>query len=366
VIFLLSPANLAGVRAGLIFDDALADSALARQLRTAAGAPLGDVYSFVSGIYFQGKRAYAEAFGRPPAGLQGGLVISPTEGLRFLHEPVTLERLRGWAHVDIDAGNPRFVLPLRAHAEALDRTLRTLGRETQFVLLGSVASDKYVGPLGEIFGDRLLFPADFVGRGDKSRGALLLNAVRAGQPLSYAPVAGALRRGPRAASVARPRRLAGQQEPDARAEVVVLMGLPGAGKTTFFQQRFATTHTHVSRDLFPSNRQPARRQATLIAEALARGRSVVVDNTNASRAERLGILTEARRGGARVIGYLFDCTPAECLTRNARREGRARVPPVGIFATAKRLQAPTPGEFDVLYIVRPQPGPSFEVFTAAD
>jgi predicted kinase len=351
---LLSPANLAGVRGALIFGPH-ADSPLAQRLHSPAGAPLGDVYSFVSGIYFQGKRAYAEAFGRPPPGLQGGLVISPTEGLRFLHEPVSLERLRGWAEVDIDADNPRFVEPLRQHAEALAAALAN----TQFVLLGSVASDKYVRPLLAAFGERLLFPAEFVGRGDKSRGALLLKAVRAGQPLAYVPVAGAARNGPRAASVARPRRAVAAAIP----EVVVLMGLPGAGKTTFFEQRFAGTHVHVSRDRLRAERRPASELATVLAEALARGRSVVVDNTNASRAERAPLFSEAQRRGARVIGYLFECTPAECLARNAGRSGRARVPAAGIFATAKRFQTPDASErFDALYVVRPHPGPTFEVF----
>jgi hypothetical protein len=158
------------------------------------GALLGDVYSFLSALYFRGKKAYTEVFGKAPGGMGAGLVITPAEGLRFLCEPVTLTRLRRWAEVDIDARNPRFVEPLMQHAAALDRAL---GQSARIVLLGSIASDKYVRPLTEVFGDRLLFPAEFVGRGDMSRGGLLLRAARAGSELAYVPISGALRHGPR-------------------------------------------------------------------------------------------------------------------------------------------------------------------------
>ena len=142
----------------------------------------------------------------------------------------------------------------------------------------------------------------------------------------------------------------------------MLVGLPGAGKTTFFQQRFAETHVHVSKDRFPNNRRPARRQAELIAEALSTGRPVVVDNTNATPAERAAVIAQARTHGARVIGFAFECTTRACVARNAAREGRARIPNVGIFATAKRFVRPARDEgFDELYAVRPLPGPSFEV-----
>jgi hypothetical protein len=197
-IFLISPANLSGERAALVFNPA-AKFQLARDLHSPAGVKLGPLYSFISGLYFRGKMTYAERFGRPPPGLSGGLVISPTEGLRFLHEPVTLERLRIWAKVPIDAANPRFTRPLVQHAVALERAH---GGTTRFVLLGSVATDKYVEPLSKVFGDHLLFPPDFVGRGDMSRGALLLRAARAGVELPYAPVEGARRHGPRALGVA--------------------------------------------------------------------------------------------------------------------------------------------------------------------
>ncbi len=195
-IFLLSPANLAGERAALVFNP-YASFALARQLHSSATAsvPLGELFSFVSGLYFRGKATYAATFGRPPPGLAAGLVISPGEGLRFLHEPVTLARLRAWAEIDIDEGNVRFTQRLEGHAAALRRAH---GSTTRFVLLGSVASDKYVRPLSRVFGDRLLFPSDFVGRGDMSRGGLLLRAAREGRELAYEPVLGATRHGPRA------------------------------------------------------------------------------------------------------------------------------------------------------------------------
>jgi predicted kinase len=375
-IFLLSPANLSGERAALVFNPR-AQFALARQLHSPAGTTLGPLYSFISGLYFRGKMTYAERFGRPPPGLPGGLVISPTEGLRFLHEPVTLERLRAWAEVPIDAANPRFTGPLVRHAVALEQAH---GGNTRFVLLGSVATDKYVEPLSKVFGDHLLFPPDFVGRGDMSRGALLLRAARTGAELPYAPLEGARRHGPRAPGVAQrrvmtaanlrsgggsrevpdPLRAAGS-EPSG-AEVVVLVGLPGAGKSTFFRQRFEQSHLLVSKDLLIKQRRPAHKQAELIAEALARGRSVVVDNTNASLEERAPLLALARAAGARIVGYYFDCSPRECLERNQNREGRKRVPRVAIFAIAKRLVRPMRSEgFDDLYRVRPLPGTGFEV-----
>ena len=194
----MSPANLGGERTELVTSPR-AKFALARRLQSPAGAPLGELFSFVSSLYFRGKVAYAAAFGRPPPGIPGALVITPGEGLRFLHEPVTLDRLARFIDVPVDARDPRFTEPLLAHAAALDRAH---GRTTRFVLLGSIASDKYVGPLLGVFGEKLLFPPAFVGRGDMSRGGLLLRAARAGEELAYAPIAGAVRRGPRPARLA--------------------------------------------------------------------------------------------------------------------------------------------------------------------
>ena len=185
-IFLLSPANLAGERGAMVMNPQ-AKFFLAQQLQSSAGAPVGDVFAFISGLYFRGKKLYAETFGRPPPGLVPGLVISPGEGLRALDETVTMSRLMAWKEVPVDVREARFIEPLLRHAEALERAH---GTDTRFVLLGSVATSKYVQPLTRVFGDHLLFPTDFVGRGDMSRGALMLRAARAKQELSYAPVEG--------------------------------------------------------------------------------------------------------------------------------------------------------------------------------
>ncbi len=185
-VFLLSPANCGGERASLLCAPG-ASFDLARRLRAADGATLGEIFSFLSSLYFRGKLAYAERFGVP-------LVITPNAGLRPPDDRVTLAALRASARVDIHAANARYLRPLLASARAV---AETLGAGAPVTLLGSIASDKYVRALLDVFGERLTFPATFVGRGDMSRGGLLLRAVRAGVELDYVAVAGAIRHGPR-------------------------------------------------------------------------------------------------------------------------------------------------------------------------
>jgi hypothetical protein len=192
-IFLLSPAYAGGKRGELVLRDA-ASFPLARRLRSPEGAPLGDVYSFLSGLYFRGKMAYVKAFSRPPAGLPGALVITPTRGLVPPEAPIGIELLREFASGEVHLDNAAYRGPLEEHARAL---AEHVGDGCDMVLLGSVATGKYVDVLTRIFGERLLFPVDFVGRGDMSRGGLMLRAADSGEELEYVPVLGARRHGAR-------------------------------------------------------------------------------------------------------------------------------------------------------------------------
>ena len=196
-VFLLSPANCGGERARLVLrPEARFD--LACRLRSAGGAPLGEVFSFMSGLYFRGKLAYARSFARPPAGLDGVMVITPCQGLRPADTPVGVSVLQRYGRVDIAAADARYRRPLMRDARALRAALEGEPR-WEVVLLGSVASDKYVGLLSSVFADRLVFPGEFVGRGDMSRGGLLLRCVAERRELDYLPLVGATRRGPRPA-----------------------------------------------------------------------------------------------------------------------------------------------------------------------
>jgi hypothetical protein len=191
-IFLLSPAFCGGKRARMVMRDA-ASFPLAARLRE-GGAPVGEVFAFLSGLYFRGKLAYARAFAAPPEGAPAALVITPTRGLVDPATPVTVGDLREFAEGAVAAADPRYRAPLERDARALAAATPA---GCAAVLLGSVASGKYVDVLEAIWGERLLFPVDFVGRGDMSRGGLMLRAADAGAELPYAPVAGAVRRGPR-------------------------------------------------------------------------------------------------------------------------------------------------------------------------
>ena len=144
-------------------------------------------------------------------------------------------------------------------------------------------------------------------------------------------------------------------------ELIVFVGLQASGKSTLFRERFAATHAHVSKDLFRNNRNRNRRQGELVEAVLRSGRPVVVDNTNPGLEDRRPLVELGRRFGARIVGYHFESGVRECLARNARREGKARVPDVAIYATAERLVPPSRAEgFDELFRVRLD-GPAFEV-----
>jgi len=157
-------------------------------------ASLAEVFTFLSGLYFRGKIAYARAFGWVAPGICSSIVITPTRGLLDAESRVTLADLREFASIDIDEQDALYRKPLQRDAR---RLAKTLPEDVAVVLLGSVATGKYVDILLSSLGERLLFPADFVGRGDMSRGGLLLRSATDRRELSYIPVAGAIRKGKR-------------------------------------------------------------------------------------------------------------------------------------------------------------------------
>jgi hypothetical protein len=191
-IFLLSPANASGVRAQLILRDG-ASFPLALRLRDGR-LTLGEAFSFISGLYFRGKLAYAKAFAQPPPNTPGVLVITACGGLLSPEMPITREALCAISSAPVAVSEERYRVPLERDARLI---AAGVGSHCEVILLGSVATPKYVEPLLKIFGQRLLFPAEFAGRGDMSRGGLMLRCARSGQQLTYVPVATSNRHGAR-------------------------------------------------------------------------------------------------------------------------------------------------------------------------
>lgn len=191
-IFLLSPANVAGRRAKILLNRE-ASFELARRLHAGGKVTLGEAFTFMSGLYFRGKLAYARAFAQPPPGLMGAYVITSNRGLLPAETPITAEELDSFSAAPIDARNKSYSEPLVRTALAL----ADIDPACSVVLLGSVASGKYTEHLLPIFGANLQFPLEFVGRGDMSRGGLLLRSVASNQMLDHVPVAGASLKGKR-------------------------------------------------------------------------------------------------------------------------------------------------------------------------
>lgn len=188
-LFLLSPAKVDGVRARQLLSPR-ASFELARRFQ-GEGAAIADLFAYASSLYFRGKIAYARRFAAKGDVIR---VITANAGLVSPDRILRPVDLLGFGTVDIHEDDPRYHKPLRRDAKALARKLAPAG---EAILFGSIATGKYRDVLLEVFGDRLLFPADFVGRGDMSRGGLLLRAARSGEELSYIAVRGALLKGAR-------------------------------------------------------------------------------------------------------------------------------------------------------------------------
>jgi hypothetical protein len=186
-VFVLSPANCNGLRARWVLRKN-SRLVLAQRLR-GSGAPLGEVFSFLSALYFRGKLAYANAFARPPANCAGIFIITPSAGLLPHDTIIRHPRLRGFARVPIHGKSGLYCAALRRSAKQL-AALTTA--DCEVILLGSIASGKYLDVLSPIFGSRLRFPAEFRGLGDMSRGGLMLRCVKENSELDYIDTRGLL------------------------------------------------------------------------------------------------------------------------------------------------------------------------------
>jgi hypothetical protein len=191
-VFLLSPANTSGDRAKLLLSP-YGKSDLALKLRR-DNAEIAEIYTFISGLYFRGKLAYAQRFADPPPEIPGTLVITPGRGLLRPETPISLSELQQIATIPVDAADSRYREPLTRDSAGL---AAALGEDCEVVLLGSIATPKYIEPLLGALADRLLFPSEFAGRGDMSRGGLLLRSAREGVQLTYVPAISSMRRGSR-------------------------------------------------------------------------------------------------------------------------------------------------------------------------
>jgi hypothetical protein len=181
-VFFLSPAHSGGKRAAMLISSK-GNFELARQVQAGA-ASLGEVFAFCSGLYFRGKLAYARHFADPPENIAGVQIITPSRGLIAAETPIGVSDLCEFAQIPVDKDEPRFTTPLKHSVQSMPGI-----DSTEVILLGSVATGKYSDTLFPILGERLLFPADFAGRGDMSRGALLLRCVATNRELSYVSIA---------------------------------------------------------------------------------------------------------------------------------------------------------------------------------
>lgn len=197
-IFLLSPASCSGKRAEILSREQ-ASFELANRLRSPGGATLGETFSFLSGLYFRGKLAYASHFAHAPNGVPKVRIITAGRGLMPPDAAVSVADLQEFASIPIDLGEPRYRGPIERDCACLAGQITG---DTEVILLGSVASAKYRELLTIALAQHLRFPIDFIGRGDMSRGGLMLRCVEENRELQYSPFSGAVLRGTRPARLA--------------------------------------------------------------------------------------------------------------------------------------------------------------------
>ncbi len=131
-------------------------------------------------------------------------------------------------------------------------------------------------------------------------------------------------------------------------EAILFIGIQGSGKSSFFKERFYSTHVRINLDMLKT----AQRERAFIETCLRTKQPFVVDKVNARRDQRVNYIQKAKASGFRVIGYYFKCSPREAIARNNERTGKAKVPIPAIFGAYKELEVPSLEEgFDEIYCV---------------
>lgn len=132
-------------------------------------------------------------------------------------------------------------------------------------------------------------------------------------------------------------------------EAVIFIGIQASGKSTFYRQRFFDTHVRINLDMLHTH----ARENALLQACLTTAQPFVVDKMNQTAAHRARYIDAARAAGFRVVGYYFHSHAADCLERNAARQGAQRIPDSGILGAAAQLERPAYDEgFDELFHVR--------------
>jgi len=131
-------------------------------------------------------------------------------------------------------------------------------------------------------------------------------------------------------------------------EAILLIGIPGSGKSSFYREQFYATHLRINRDMLKTK----RREGALIEACLKIQQRFVLDNVNGTREDRSAVITAAHAARFRVIGYFFQVSTRVAVARNKERTGKAQIPLVGIFGAYRRLEPPSRAEkFDELFLV---------------
>jgi predicted kinase len=131
-------------------------------------------------------------------------------------------------------------------------------------------------------------------------------------------------------------------------EAILFIGIPASGKSTFYKERFFTTHVRINLDMLKTR----KREALILQACLAAKQPFAVDNTNVLKTERAPYIEQARAAGFRVVGYYFQSRLQDALDRNRQRTGKAYIPEKGLIARYSQLQVPNLDEgFEQLFYV---------------